>query len=216
MSDAMEAPFVLPDLSEPSNQGSAWGPAPAGNYVLVVMDKKFVHSAVKGTPGLNLELWIDEGEYMGKRLWDDLWLTEKAFKRLSWFLRAGGSPLWNQNLAQVAPAKFLEALTEFRVGATLAIEEYWGVDNYKGSPTYGQQILKKKNAVEEYMPVATARRSEAAPAGLLVPAQGNTSKAAGGVVSKTPEPTVQAEEPDFSMFLSKGDGESNPDDPPLI
>ena len=54
-----------------------FGTLPAGEYVAHVVDGAFM-TAKTGTPGYKLTFRVLEGEYAGRRVWHDLWLTEAA------------------------------------------------------------------------------------------------------------------------------------------
>lgn len=72
--------------SERENLGRAWDatkpaedlkPIPAGNYRCSIVSGE-LFNAKKGTPGFKLTLEVLEGEYIGRRIWIDLWLTDAA------------------------------------------------------------------------------------------------------------------------------------------
>src|SRR5262245_58774243 len=52
-------------------------PLPRGEYLARVVEGKLGH-AQTGTPGYQLTFEVLEGDYKGRRIWHDLWLTEAA------------------------------------------------------------------------------------------------------------------------------------------
>jgi len=85
----MEPRKKLTDILSTSDRASlkqGWGqtpeakgraPVPRGDYVARVLGGRLFQST-KGTPGYKLALEIAEGEYAGKKLWHDIWLTKAA------------------------------------------------------------------------------------------------------------------------------------------
>lgn len=217
-----ETGFVLPDLSDPKNQGSAYGPAPYGDYLLRVDVPLFKKSADKGTPSLNLELSIIQPEiWANKKMWRDIWLTPKAIRQLSWFLRCIGSDLWNKNLAQIPAPKFLEVLTFATVVGRVGTETFMATDKYEKSPTYGQLIPRTKNVVERFFPKDTLVQYLPDPGAT----NGASSPASGGVLTgaQGPMQMVQTTHPgsgDFSVFTQTAEQQeqaaSNPNQPPVL
>jgi hypothetical protein len=55
-------------------------PVPKGNYVAHVLDGALFNAGT-GTPGYKVTFEIIEGEYRGRRLWYDIWLTGAAKSR---------------------------------------------------------------------------------------------------------------------------------------
>ena len=55
-----------------------FGPVPRGEYVCHVTKGELESSRSKGTPGYKVELTIIEGEFKGRKLWLDFWLTGAA------------------------------------------------------------------------------------------------------------------------------------------
>jgi hypothetical protein len=53
-------------------------PLPPGTYLLRVIGGDLFNAPRKGTPGYRLTLEVAEGEYEGRRLWHDVWLSEAA------------------------------------------------------------------------------------------------------------------------------------------
>jgi hypothetical protein len=51
---------------------------PGGEYIAHVTEGRLFQAQMKGTPGYKLTFVIIEGEHAGRRLWFDIWLTEKA------------------------------------------------------------------------------------------------------------------------------------------
>lgn len=54
------------------------GPLPRGSYVCHATKGELEQSRTKGTPGFKLEFTVIEGEFTGRKLWLDLWLTPAA------------------------------------------------------------------------------------------------------------------------------------------
>src|SRR4051812_35023472 len=76
---------ILQGTDSPSLQ-KAWdntkaadelGPLPAGEYRCNVVEGG-LFSSRGGTPGFKVTLEVAEGEYAGRRLWHDVWLTAAA------------------------------------------------------------------------------------------------------------------------------------------
>lgn len=55
-----------------------FGPVPRGIYVCHATKGELESSHLKRTPGYKLEFTIIEGDFKGRRLWNDLWLTPAA------------------------------------------------------------------------------------------------------------------------------------------
>jgi hypothetical protein len=55
-----------------------FGPLPPGTYLLRVLNGELFNARQKGTPGYKLQLEVAEGEFEGRYLWHDLWLTAAA------------------------------------------------------------------------------------------------------------------------------------------
>lgn len=53
------------------------GPLPDGEY-LVMVDEAKERTSQKGTPGIGLQLKVIGGDYEGRLLFDDLWITQAA------------------------------------------------------------------------------------------------------------------------------------------
>ena len=51
---------------------------PPGEYVCQVANGELEQSRSKGTPGYKLEFSVIDGEYKGRKVWHDCWLTEAA------------------------------------------------------------------------------------------------------------------------------------------
>src|SRR4051794_29565241 len=52
-------------------------PLPEGEYRCLIVNGELA-SAKTGTPGYKLTLEVLDGEHAGRRLWHDMWLTEKS------------------------------------------------------------------------------------------------------------------------------------------
>lgn len=55
-----------------------FAPLPSGEYVTRITRGELESSRSKCTPGYKLEFTIIEGEYSGRKVWHDCWLTEAA------------------------------------------------------------------------------------------------------------------------------------------
>ncbi len=51
---------------------------PRGEYIAHVVDGQLTEARTTGTPGYKLTFEVIEGEFIGRRFWHDLWLTEAA------------------------------------------------------------------------------------------------------------------------------------------
>lgn len=56
-------------------------PLPKGEYDCHVVSCDLFNSRSKGTPGVKLAFRIIEGDYAGRKFWDDIWLTPAALPR---------------------------------------------------------------------------------------------------------------------------------------
>jgi len=55
-----------------------FGVVPAGDYVARIIDGECIASRTNRTPGYKLTFRIDEGEFAGRRLWYEVWLSSAA------------------------------------------------------------------------------------------------------------------------------------------
>jgi hypothetical protein len=55
-----------------------FGPLPPGTYLLRILSGELFNARLKGTPGYKLQFEVAEGEYEGRYLWHDVWLTPAA------------------------------------------------------------------------------------------------------------------------------------------
>ena len=55
-----------------------FGPVPRGDYVCHATKGELESSRLKGTPGYKIEFTIIEGDFKGRKLWHDCWLTAAA------------------------------------------------------------------------------------------------------------------------------------------
>ncbi len=55
-----------------------FGPVPRGEYVCHVTKGELESSRSKATPGYKIEFTIIEGDFKGRKLWHDCWLTGPA------------------------------------------------------------------------------------------------------------------------------------------
>ncbi len=53
-------------------------PLPPGKYICHLVEGELETSSRKSTPGYKLTFKIIEGEYSGRKLWHDIWLTPAA------------------------------------------------------------------------------------------------------------------------------------------
>jgi hypothetical protein len=65
------------DLWNATTAADDYRPIPAGEYVARIVSGE-LETSRQGTPGFKLTYEICEGEFTGRRLWLDLWLTEAA------------------------------------------------------------------------------------------------------------------------------------------
>lgn len=63
------------DTTSPADD---FGPLPSGEYVARIVKGELETSRTHGTPGYKIEFQVVEGEYAGRRIWHDLWLTPAA------------------------------------------------------------------------------------------------------------------------------------------
>lgn len=54
-----------------------YAPLPSGEYMARLIDGA-THTAKTGTPAFKLTFEVRDGEYAGRRVWHDIWLTESA------------------------------------------------------------------------------------------------------------------------------------------
>ncbi len=58
-----------------------FGPLPAGEYIARILSGELAASKTKGTPAYKLTFRILEGDFEGRHVWHDLWLTEAAISQ---------------------------------------------------------------------------------------------------------------------------------------
>lgn len=56
-------------------------PLPRGEYLARIVMGELFNSRVNHTPGYKITFEIAEGEYAGRRIWHDIWLSEAALPR---------------------------------------------------------------------------------------------------------------------------------------
>jgi hypothetical protein len=61
--------------TEPADE---FGPLPPGVYVCHLVKAELNRSRRKGTPSYNMTFKVIEGDYAGRLVWHDIWLTAKA------------------------------------------------------------------------------------------------------------------------------------------
>ncbi|MBI4717161.1 MAG: hypothetical protein HY763_05095 [Planctomycetes bacterium] len=62
---------------ERTDAASEFSPLPSGTYI-AHLDSAGLHTAKTGTPGVKLAFRVCEGDYAGRFVWIDLWLTPAA------------------------------------------------------------------------------------------------------------------------------------------
>ena len=63
---------------EDTEAAGDFGPVPRGVYVCHVTNGELETSRSKGTPGYKIEFTVIEGDFKGRKLWYDCWLTPLA------------------------------------------------------------------------------------------------------------------------------------------
>ncbi|GIW97053.1 MAG: hypothetical protein KatS3mg111_0386 [Pirellulaceae bacterium] len=66
------------NLWDASDEAEDYGPLPPGEYVAHVASGELFTSRTNHTPGYKLTFRLIEGEYAGRLVWHDLWLTPAA------------------------------------------------------------------------------------------------------------------------------------------
>ena len=86
----MSSRRLLTDIlrdTQKSTLADAWGdteaagdfePLPPGEYIAHIESGELFTARQKGTPGYKLSYRVAEGEYAGRHVWDDIWLTQAA------------------------------------------------------------------------------------------------------------------------------------------
>jgi hypothetical protein len=78
---------ILPHNSDRENLSRLWqqtaaaeerGPLPPGEYTFRVLSGELFNSKQRSTPGYKLTLEVTKGEFEGRRVWHDFWLTAAA------------------------------------------------------------------------------------------------------------------------------------------
>lgn len=109
------------DRAEAASKGSGGGVIPDKTKVKVrVIEQKFFYSSQKNTPGVKVVLEVGEGDYGGRKIWHDFWLTEKNIPYLKRDLATLGFTGKLSSLAQGASTDLIGMGAEI----TVAIEEY--------------------------------------------------------------------------------------------
>lgn len=65
------------EAEEEASRSGDYDALPEGNYNVKVKDWVIKRSKNKGTPGLNMEFVVVDGQYKNRRIWHDFWLTKK-------------------------------------------------------------------------------------------------------------------------------------------
>lgn len=68
----------LKKLFDETEAAGEMAPLPAGDYVAHIVKGELETSRAKGTPGYKLTFKIVEGDHVGRRFWNDCWLTPAA------------------------------------------------------------------------------------------------------------------------------------------
>jgi hypothetical protein len=63
---------------DPTDGAKSFKPFPAGEYLLGITDLKLGTTVTSGRKKLDLELTVDEGEYVGRKMWYTLTLIPKG------------------------------------------------------------------------------------------------------------------------------------------
>ena len=58
--------------------GRGFAPLPSGEYLARIINGELTTSRRNTTPGYKLTFRVLEGEYAGRQIWHDIWLTEAA------------------------------------------------------------------------------------------------------------------------------------------
>jgi len=66
------------DVWNSTTAAGDFGPVPRGEYVCHVTKGELETSRTKGTPGYKVEFVVIDGEFKGRKLWLDCWLTPAA------------------------------------------------------------------------------------------------------------------------------------------
>lgn len=77
LSDGSDGGKSLHDAWAATETAADFGPLPAGQYITHAISGELTTSK-HGTPGYKLTFLILEGDYAGRRIWHDIWLTAKA------------------------------------------------------------------------------------------------------------------------------------------
>lgn len=75
---------------EPQTGGS--GPLPEGEYIVKIIEAT-EKTASTGTPGIECTMEVLVGEHEGGRVWDNIWLSEKALGVARHKLECAGVPI---------------------------------------------------------------------------------------------------------------------------
>jgi hypothetical protein len=62
---------------KPNQPAERFGALPAGEYDAVILDGRLAQSR-NGTPSYKLTLRVTSGDFAGRRIWYNVWLTEAA------------------------------------------------------------------------------------------------------------------------------------------
>ena len=105
----------LIDFSKEEAGGGGGGRVPPGKYSVKITAAKPVKSKEKQTPGLELILLITDGKRKGRKMYETLWATPKAYSRFRLLLEACGLKVPSKvNLVKIASAvKGKELIVEF-------------------------------------------------------------------------------------------------------
>jgi hypothetical protein len=120
-------------------QKGSFGVIPAKTKVKVkVIEQKFAYSSQKNTPGVKVVLEVGDGDYAGKRIWHDFWLTEKNLP----FLKRDLATLGFDGKLSTLASETCQSLIGLGAEVTVDVEEY----EAKNKET-GQYEKRQKNRV---------------------------------------------------------------------
>lgn len=98
---------------------SVFDPVPGGRYLVNVTEAEIREGQESGVPYLALTLNVIDGDYEGRKLWDNMSFSPKALWKLKGFLLASGYE--EDDVAgefEVDPDEFLEAEYDVVVGVS--------------------------------------------------------------------------------------------------
>lgn len=66
------------DVWNSAEAAGEFGPVPRGEYICHATKGELEKSTIKGTPGYKIEFTIIEGDFKGRKVWHDCWITPAA------------------------------------------------------------------------------------------------------------------------------------------